>query len=280
MSKVLIPRSLEQLWQLQAENKDNAVFAGGTDLLVKIRAGKPAPKALICLDRLDELKTITELPSEIALGAAVTPAQVLASPLIKNHFPVLNEALRHLGSPHIRNMGSLGGNIMTASPAGDSLPPLYVLQAAVELQSAAGTRKLQLKDFIRGPGQTQILQGEILSRIIIPKEPVFSHHFFEKVGLRQALAIAVVSLAALYNLDSKQTVSAIRLAWGSLGPTVVVQPEVEQFLLGKPLTTTRLTAAADLLKQRIEPISDIRAGADYRRRVAGNLLKRLNPNER
>ncbi len=280
MSKVLIPRSLEQLWQMLAENAENAILSGGTDLLVKIRAGKPAPKTLICLEQLDELKTITEFSHEIALGAAVTPSQALASPLIKSHFPLLNEALRHLGSPHIRNMGSLGGNIMTASPAGDSLPPLYVLRAAVELQSATGTRQLQLKDFICGPGQTKIVQGEILSRIIIPKEPVFSHHFFEKVGLRKALSIAVVSLAALYNLAPDQTVTDIRLAWGSLGPTIVVLPEIEQLLLGKPLTATRLTAAANLLQQQIKPISDIRAGADYRRRVAGNLLQRLNYNER
>ena len=276
MRKVFRPQSLEQLWQLQQEHTDAALYAGGTDLLVKIRAGIIDPPALITLESLAELVTIDELSDEIAIGAGVTHSQLLNSPLIQTHFPVLIKSLQFLGSPHIRNMGTIGGNIMTASPAADTLPPLYTLQADIELIKQKSRRRLQLSDFITGPGRTRIENGEILSRIIIPKNPAFSHHFFEKVGLRQALSIAIVSMAALYNLTPDKTITDLRLAWGSLGPTIISRPEIEQFMVGKILNKTLLKEAGNQLRQQIAPISDVRAGADYRRQIAGNLLQRLN----
>jgi CO/xanthine dehydrogenase FAD-binding subunit len=275
MRKVFRPQNLEQLWQIKQDHTDAALFAGGTDLLVKIRAGITDPPALITLEGLEELAVIEELSDEIAIGAGVTHSRLLNSPLIQTHYPVLIKSLNLLGSPHIRNMGTLGGNIMTASPAADTLPPLYTLQADIELRNQDSCRRLQLSDFITGPGRTRINKGEILSRIIIPKKPVFSRHFFEKVGLRQALSIAIVSMAALYNLAPDNTITDLRLAWGSLGPTIVTRPEIEQFMVGKILNKTLLIEAGNQLRQQITPINDIRAGADYRRQIAGNLLQRL-----
>ncbi len=275
MRKVFRPQSLEQLWQIQQEQADAVLLAGGTDLLVKIRAGITDPPTLIALESIAELAIIEELSDEIAIGAGVTHSQLLNSPLIQTHCPVLTKSLQFLGSPHIRNMGTIGGNIMTASPAADTLPPLYTLQANIELRQQENCRRLPLTDFITGPGRTRIDNGEILSRIIIPKKPIFSHHFFEKVGLRQALSIAIVSIATLYNLAPDNTITDIRLAWGSLGPTIVTRPEIENFMVGKILNKTLLEEAGERLQQQIAPISDIRAGADYRRQIAGNLLQRL-----
>jgi len=275
MRKVFRPQNLEQLWQIKQDHTGAALLAGGTDLLVKIRAGITDPPALITLEGLEELAVIEELSDEIAIGAGVTHSRLLNSPLIQTHYPVLIKSLNLLGSPHIRNMGTLGGNIMTASPAADTLPPLYTLQADIELMKSESRRRLQLSDFITGPGRTRIDNGEILSRIIIPKKPLFSRYFFEKVGLSQALSIAIVSMAALYNLAPDNTITDLRLAWGSLGPTIVTRPEIEQFMVGKILNKTLLIEAGNQLRQQIAPINDIRAGADYRRQIAGNLLQRL-----
>ncbi|MBN2706451.1 MAG: xanthine dehydrogenase family protein subunit M [Deltaproteobacteria bacterium] len=276
MTEVFLPRTLSELWALRRKYKNAALYAGGSDLLVRMRAGGVAPAALICLERLAELHGIEVYPEEIAVGAAVNHSRLLSDAALRENFPVLVEALRHLGSPHIRNIGTLGGNIMTASPAGDSLPPLYVLRAEVELQNAEGKRRLPISAFILGPGRTRIAEDEILSRVFIPRRPVFAEHFFAKVGLRRSLSIAVVSLAALCRLSAERTIMDVRLAWGSVGPTIVILPQVEAFLRGKTMQRELLAAAADLVRRQVAPINDIRAGADYRRRVAGQLLLRLD----
>ncbi|MEE4314559.1 MAG: FAD binding domain-containing protein, partial [Desulfofustis sp.] len=211
----------------------------------------------------------------IRIGAAASHADLLADPLITRTLPVLAQALQHLGSPHIRRMGTIGGNLVTASPAGDTLPPLAVLDASVELVSAHDSRTLSLADFIRGPGTTALLPGEILSSIIVPLPPPKACHHFEKVGLRAALACSVASLAALIERAEDGTIRQVRLAWGSVGPTVTRLPEIEAVLRGKPLTETTFTAVLPAVRQALSPISDVRAGADYRRQVAANLLLRL-----
>jgi len=174
----------------------------------------------------------------------------------------------------VRNQATLGGNICTASPAGDTLPALYVLEAQLELGSRTTTRTVPIQDFITGPGQTLLEPGEILSAIRIPLPPADSTQCFEKVGRRRALAISVASLAAMLRLTGK-TVREIRLAFGSLGPTVLRCPEAEHWLTGRELTPDNLRHAAGMVRQSVRPISDMRATADYRRQVAGNLTLRL-----
>ena len=277
MSEIYLPETLTDLWpRLQPDNNAVAVFAGGTDLFVQIRAGKrPEPEVLIGLERLTELKNIAAEPGFIAIGAAASHEEIRENPLVTKNFPLLVEALGEIGSPQIRTMGTLGGNLMTASPAADGLPPLYLYEAEVELATAGGTRRVKIADFITGPGHTGIEPGEILTRILLPLPPTLKQTLFIKVGLRRALAIAVVSLAALYELDSLGRITGIRLAWGSLGPTVVRLPEVEAWLCGRKPDPETLTEAGRLVSERVKPISDIRAGADYRRTLAGRLLLRL-----
>ena len=161
-----------------AENPQALLYAGGTDLLVNIRTGNIDPPALICLERLAELKGVEESPDTVRLGACTTLADLLDHPLIKTNFPVLTKALQTLGSPLIRQMGTIGGNIGNASPAGDTLPPLYVLQAQVELKSAESCRTLPIAEFICGPRQTQLQPGEIISAVILPKSPDCQHPAF------------------------------------------------------------------------------------------------------
>ncbi len=275
MPDVYMPRSLDELLDLKAAHDSLYVFAGGTDLMVSMRCGRTRPAALACLDRLDAIRGISDAGTYISVGAGESHSSLLKSPLIRKHAPVLAEALDTLGSPHIRNTGTLGGNIVTASPAGDSLPPLTILDAQVELAGKDGFRRMPLADFIVGPGVVRLEKDRILWKVLIPKTPYYGIHHFEKVGLRRSMAIAVVSMAAVLDLSPDGIVKAIRMAWGSVGPTVVACPEAENGMVGKRLEPDALALAADAVRERVRPIDDVRATAEYRRQVAGNLVLRL-----
>jgi xanthine dehydrogenase FAD-binding subunit len=274
MRRVFLPRTIQELWQILKDEPEAALYAGGTDLFVKMRSGLVQPEHLVCLERIDELKRIEDHRKEVSIGSCTTLAELLRNHLMRNHFPVLINALEVLGSPPIRNMGTIGGNIVTASPAGDTLPPLYVLRAEIELKKKDSFRRLPLRDFIKGPGETILDPGEVLTAIWLKKCSDFNLHHYEKVGQRKALAIAIVSLAALLKV-SEGIVREARLAWGSVAPTVVTSIEIETMLLGNRLSRQVLDKAAQLAQAIVKPIDDIRAGANYRRQVAGNLLLRL-----
>ncbi len=276
MRPVYLPASLDELWLCLDDHPDAVVFAGGTDLFVKMRAGKREAGALIGLERIVALKDIREERDGIRIGAGVVHEDLLRHPLIAGQLPVLGRALACLGSPPIRAMGTIGGNICTASPAGDTLPPLYCLKARIELQSASGVRRLPIADFIAGPGTVRLAAGEIVTAVLIDRPPEDAVQHFEKVGRRKSMACAVASLAALVTLSPSGTVETCRLAWGSVGPTVVTGGPVEDFLTGKRLSRETLAAAAGLAARRVSPIDDVRASAAYRRTVAGNLLLRLS----
>lgn len=275
MTAVFTPTSLDELWQVLAAHPGTLPYAGGTDLLVKRRAGLIDPPALVHLGRIPALRGIRAEGDWLRLGAGCTHRELLAEPRIREALPVLAQALATLGSPPIRAMGTLGGNLCTASPAGDALPPLYVLDAETEILGAGGSRRLPIRDFIRGPGRTALAAGEILAAVCVRTPPPGSWHHFEKVGLRNALACSLVSLAALIRFDAERRVAEARLAWGSVGPTVIRCPAVERRLLGERLTPAVLAEAAQLARQAVQPIDDVRAEADYRRQVAGNLMLRL-----
>lgn len=275
MRDVSTPRSLDELWSTLQRSPKASVYAGGTDLLVHMRRGAVSPAGLICLERIPGMKGVRDDGDSLWIGSCTTHAVLLASPLAGLHLPVLTQALKTLGSPLIRNMGTIGGNVCTASPAGDSLPPLHVLKASVELLSKGGSRTLPIEEFIAGPGLTRLEEGEILAAVRAPKPSPGAVQHFEKVGLRNALACALVSLAAMVRLSPDGIVEDAALAWGSVGPTVMRCPEAEEMLRGGRLDLQALNEAAAAVRKTINPISDVRAGADYRRVVAGNLLLRL-----
>jgi len=275
MRPVFLPRTLDELWEIVSRNPEADLYAGGTDLLVRIRKGLASPASLICMERIRDLQGVRDDGDRVFIGACSTHASLLADPLLSAHFPVLTKALGVLGSPLIRNMGTFGGNIVTASPAGDTLPPLYVLGAHLEIMRWDSSRQISVEDFIHGPGSTVLSEGEILAGVWLRKEPLYNVNHFEKVGQRRALAIAVVSLAARFHVSENGLVQRARLAWGSVGPTVVTSEAVESSLVGKPLNVGTLKEAALLAREAVSPIDDVRATASYRRLVAGNLLFRL-----
>jgi xanthine dehydrogenase FAD-binding subunit len=270
-----LPKTLEELWQILSDIPDAMIYAGGTDLLVRLKNSHLHEIPLVCIERIDQLKIIEERGDNIFVGSGVTHAELMKNSLICKNFPVLVNALKVLGSPQIRNMGTIGGNIITASPAGDTLPPLYVLEAQLELCTRTGKRLLPIEQFITGPGKTQLINGEILTGILVPKAHGFNIHHFEKVGKRKALSISIVSFCALVKLSSDGIVEYARFAWGSVGPTVIRCHEAEDLLIGNKLSTEILKKASESVRRVVRPIDDIRASAWYRREVACNLLTRL-----
>jgi xanthine dehydrogenase small subunit len=276
LDKPFMPKTIDEIWCILEEQPDIILYAGGTDLLVKLRASHTLHNTpLICLERIEELKTVYESAGRVFIGACCTHSQLLSNPLIQQRFPVLIKALRSLGSPPIRNMGTIGGNICTASPAGDTLPPLYVLDAKVEIRSQNQYRRMPIKDFIVGPGITALKKGEILYGLWLEDNNSYNIHHFEKVGQRRSLAISIASLTALVKTTETGIVEKTRFAWGSVGPTTVTSEEAEAALIGKPLSEETLKALMPFVEKAVSPIDDLRASASYRRVVAGNLLFRL-----
>lgn len=275
MRPVVLPSCLDELWETLSRYPEAALYAGGTDLLVKMRRGLAVPPSLVCLERIPELRGVEDHGDRVFIGACTTHGSLLAHPLVLEHFPVLAGALRCLGSPPIRNMGTIGGNVVSASPAGDTLPPLYVLGAHLELRSRDSSRQVPVRDFIRGPGTTDLRPGEILAAIWLKKPaPGWIHHF-EKIGQRKALAIALASLAALVHVSKEGLIQEARLAWGSVAPTVAASGAVESALVGRPLEEAALAGVFPLIQEALSPIDDVRASAAYRRDVSARLVLRL-----
>lgn len=274
--KVAIPATMGELWDILEDQPGAVLFGGGTDVFVKVRAGTIRPECLICLEKLEELRGIRDEGESILIGACTTHTELLFNAVILTTIPVLAKAVHVLGSPPIRNMATLGGNICTASPAGDTLPPLYALDAEIALRSRQGKRRLPIDRFILGPGKTALGKGEIVEAIVITKPANTAINHFEKVGQRKAMSISIASLAAVVQTGPAAMIERISLAWGSVGPTVVRSKAIEGALLGKGLTVEHLRQVFPVVAQAVSPISDVRAGADYRKRVSCNLLLRLS----
>jgi len=266
---------LPELWSCLEGEPGAILYAGGTDLLVKLRSQGEKPDCLVCLERVQELQGVRHDEEGLWIGAFTTHSVLLQDQLVRKDLPVLVKALESLGSPQIRNMGTIGGNICTASPAGDCLPPLYLLDAVLEVRSRDAVRRVPIGSFITGPGETKLREGEILSGVRVTAPEGFNVHHFEKTGQRKSMAIAIASLAALLRVSPRGLIEEARLAWGSIGPTVVRSPEIEQALAGLELSRPSLMRASKIISETAAPIDDLRASADYRRQVSGNLLLRL-----
>ncbi len=276
MSAVLLPHSLTELWAVLCERPDGCLMAGGTDLLPARRRAPADERPLVCLERIPELHEIREQPDGgLEIGAGVSFARLAAHPTLRADYPVLAQAAASVGAPAIRAMATIGGNICTASPAGDSLPPLYLLDAVLTLHGPTGKRRLPIAEAISGPRRTVLAPDEILVVVTLPPPRPWQVQRYDKIGRRNALAIAVASLATAIRLDDDGRVTEARFAWGSVGPTVLRCAAAEQALCGRPLTQTTLADAAALADAVLQPIDDLRASAWYRRQVANNLLLRL-----
>jgi len=257
-------------------NKENcSIMAGGTDVMVlhKSRRGVPPriPKSIVFIDHLTELKRVYQNHKDLHIGACCTYSELLEDPFIPF---ALKNAIKTIAAPAIRNRGTLGGNICNASPAGDTLPLLYVYNAKLLLRSVNGDRVVAISDFIQGPRRIGRNHNEILAEIILPSiVEEGAHVFFEKVGNRNADAIAKVSFAGYIRLNSNR-IEDIRFAFGAVGPTIVRSIDIEKKLFGNPfpLAAADISRVVEAFDKIINPIDDQRSTALYRKTVALNLL--------
>lgn len=277
---MLIPTSLVQALEHLETNRSARLLAGGTDLQVSINEGHtPLARSgdvVIALSRVPELTSwlIDAQARTVTLGAAVTWAEIEKEPLAST-LPALAQAGRTVGSPQIRNAATIGGNIATCSPAGDGLPVLAALNATVELRSARSRRTIDVLDFMVGVKRTAIRQGELITAIHIPL--LEGWQGYAKVGVRNAMVIATASVCVATDVPSR----SVRIALGSVGPTILRCPEAEGFA-ASAIDWTAMSLSAldsqifgDLAAAASHPITDHRSTADYRRHAIAVLARRL-----
>jgi len=267
------PKSISELFGLFSSTEEPLVYAGGTDLLVLLRSKKVSAKHIIDIKKLPELSGISQTDEWISIGATECFSTLSRSELVKEWAHTLNEAARQVGSEQIRNKGTIGGNIQTASPAGDGLVAALGLDAELSLLSPAGERRLTLSDFVLAPRSTALKSHEIIVGVHVPKRKWNFQRFF-KVGLRNALAISVVNGAVTLSLDSSGIVTDARIVLGAVAPTPVRIKRAEDLLAGCAVDAISLVEVAQAVRESIQPITDIRASAEYRSYIAGVMVKR------
>jgi CO/xanthine dehydrogenase FAD-binding subunit len=246
-------------------------FAGGTDLMVLLAAGKLAPARFVSLWHLRELRGIEESSQAITLGALTTYGDVRAHATLRTEFPMLCQAARETGGVAIQNRGTLGGNIANASPAADSPPALLAYGAELELVSMRGARWVPYDTFHTGYKKTIMTPGELVARVRLPRRFGERVHHYRKVGPRRAQAISKVCFAACADVDGGKIVG-VRIAIGGVAPIVPRCVAVERVFRDEGVGVDALARAKAALATAIAPIDDIRSTARYRRKVAENLL--------
>ncbi len=245
-------------------------MAGGTDLLVKIRMGKIKPGRIVSTLKIRSLHILEMQSSELVIGANVTYSELMDFEAIKRYFPLLYDAIYTVGSPQIRNRGTLVGNIVNASPAGDGLLALYLLDTRVELSNGD---ILPIEEFVTGPGRTALPSGEYIRAIHISRSN-WDIHYFEKVGQRNAMTISIASVGWLIRCRSG-VIDEFRIAFGSVAPTVLRLRDIEVYAKGKHIDEEFVRSLSDMVRERVKPTDDVRGSAEYRRRLCANLVYRM-----
>ena len=266
------PANLSEALRLLADAPNTwQPFAGGTDLMVLLEAGKLAHKQFISLWHLPELRGIAVTDDCLTLGAMTTYSQLQAHPILQSEFPLLCQAASWTGSVAIQNRGTIGGNIANASPAADSLPALLVYEAELELVSARGVRWVSYQSFHTGYKQMMLRSDELIKAIRLPRTTTGWIQHSRKVGTRKAQAISKVCIAALARIEDN-TIHDLRLALGSVAPVPVRCVQTEAVLKHRTIDDAAINDACAALAREITPIDDVRSTAEYRLRVAANLL--------
>lgn len=272
------PGSLEEALRLLADQHGTArLLAGGTDLLLELEHGqRPALRALIDVSRIPGLdKIVLDDAGWIHLGPRVTHNDCVASALIRERAFPLARACWEVGAPQIRNRGTIVGNLITASPANDSIPPLLALGARLTLASVRGRRAVPVQDFFTGVRKTVLAEDEMVTDVAFPALTRDWRGTFRKVGLRRAQAIALASVAVLLDLGGDGRVREARIALGAVAPTVVRAHAAEAELRGQVLAASAITAASQAAREAARPIDDIRASAAHRVRLIEVTTRRI-----
>ncbi len=268
------PDSLAEALRLQADERTRGrPLAGGTDLLVQWQSGVLSlPERAVSLGHLPELKGIRETAAAVEIGAGVTHAELRASALVRAHLPALAAAAATVGGAQIQARGTLGGNVANASPAGDLAPALLITGGAAVVAAVSGERQVALEQFFLGYRKIDLRPDELLVRFILPKRPPAAVEMFEKLGPRAAQAISKV-MGACRVVVEQGAVRAVAVALGSVAPVPVRLRALEGWLAGRKLDPALLDEAQQRASAEVAPIDDIRSTAEYRRWVAGRIVR-------
>lgn len=270
-------KTIDEALAVLSERRGSArVIAGGTDLMVLFNAHQfdPAVNDLVDIWRLDALRTIEDDGSTVKIGALATWSQINRSPLVRDCVPALVAAGRTIGAVQIQNRGTIGGNIVNASPAGDSLPVLAAFDAEIEIRSLHGARRVAFNEFYTGYRKTVLAPDELLVAVHIPKLANGERAVFYKVGTRRAQAISKIVMASRLKVTDG-LVEMIAIGLGSVAPTVIRARKTEGLLRGTRLNREILVQAQGEIAREISAITDLRSTEHYRRTVTGRLLRRL-----
>ena len=270
--EVFLPRTLDEALELKAAHPEALPIAGGTDVMVDLNFDRRRPEAIIDVSRLDELLRWGREDGAFFLGAGVTYSRIM---LELSQFVALAQASRTVGSPQIRNRGTVGGNLGTASPAGDAHPPLLATDAVVELASVSGSRRVPVREFFTGPKRNVMRKDELIAAFLV--EPAPGPQQFSKVGTRNAMVIAVCSFGLAIHLEKRLIGTGI----GSAGPTPLRAVDAETFIQGeldwegrRPPSEATVTRFGELVAAAARPIDDVRGTAAYRRHALAVMARR------
>ena len=265
--------SIMESLSLKAVHKETGIFiAGGTDLLVDMRRNvlQPEPKAVIDISDLDEINYIRQESGQIKIGAGTRISEIQKSLIVQTNTPILFNACREFANPLIKNRASLGGNLINASPAADMATPLLVLGAKVVLKGVNGERVMSLENFFLGVKRTNHRNDELLTEIIF-NEAQGKRCEFLKMGQRNGTSIAIVSLSIMFDV-ADGVIKEPRIALGSVAPVPIRAHKTEGALDGVEPSIGNIKRAGDILKREVNPITDIRGSAEYRREISALLL--------
>jgi len=270
------PETVEEACRILGELGEKAkTLAGGTDLFVNMKKKVLAPEHVVSLDRIESLSKIDASNGVLKIGACAKAADIALSEAVGADFPALQTGASKLGSPLIRNLATIGGNLVSARPAADFPPPLMAYNAKLVLKSNDGERTVALSDFIKAPGQTVISPEEILETILLEKPKAHSGSAYIKLGIREALEISLVNVAVSITMDgSDGPVKSACVVMGSVGPTPLLSPSAEKTLVGEKPSEALFLAAAEAAAMDSKPIDDFRASAEYKRAMVKELTKR------
>ncbi|MBU2535291.1 MAG: xanthine dehydrogenase family protein subunit M [Chloroflexi bacterium] len=268
-------RSLREALELKSKYRENAVFiAGGTALLVDIRNDvlKPEPEAVIDISALDEIDYIRQEGSQISIGAVTKISALQKSPIVQKSAPILSQACKQFANPLIRNRATLGGNLINASPAADMATPLLTLGATILLKSIDGERTIPVEEFFSGVKRTNHRNDELLAGVRF-NETQGKRCQFLKMGQRNGTAISLVSLSLMFDVADGVIKDDLKLALGSVAPTPIRAYRTEDALHGVGPSLENIKRAGNILKDEVNPISDVRGSAEYRREMSAALLQ-------
>jgi CO/xanthine dehydrogenase FAD-binding subunit len=266
----------EALDFLDAKGTESKILAGGTDIMVDMRSGALNTQHLLDVSRLDDLKKIEVRDGKLSIGAAVTIAELLESETIATSAPALRKAADKFASKQIRNVATIGGNVAHCSPCGDTIPPLLIHQAQAVVATPQGQRNVTIEEMASGPYHCSLHPNELITRFVLePKPQNADFSDFQKIGRRQELAIARMSMAAMASKEDDNSISFLRFALGSCTPTPHRFYEIEDFLSGKVPTEDVLWRAGKILAEKMLDITGRRPSAVYKEPAIQGLFMRM-----